>query len=160
MSRLAPPKMGDRLSATRLSLWASAYENAEGISTPIWREPRIRHGRRRKVSREGSRASENHAAESARGDSFGGAEGSDEAISYGMPAFKYKGMLVAYAAFANHCSFFPASGDLLKEFAEQLKDYPCSKGTIRFAMDKPLPAALIRKIVKARVAKNEAKKKY
>jgi uncharacterized protein YdhG (YjbR/CyaY superfamily) len=83
-----------------------------------------------------------------------------EAISYGMPAFKYRGMLVAYAAFANHCSFFPASGDLLQEFVDELKDYPCSKGTIRFAMDKPLPAALIKKIVKARVAKNEAKKKY
>ena len=83
-----------------------------------------------------------------------------EAISYGIPAFKYKGMLVAYAAFANHCSFFPASGELLKEFAEELKDYPCSKGTIRFSMDRPLPAMLIRKIVKARVAKNEAKKKH
>jgi uncharacterized protein YdhG (YjbR/CyaY superfamily) len=82
-----------------------------------------------------------------------------EAISYGIPAFKYNGMLVAYAAFANHCSFFPASGELLKEFADELRDYPCSKGTIRFAMDKPLPAALIRKIVKARVAKNEAKAK-
>jgi uncharacterized protein YdhG (YjbR/CyaY superfamily) len=82
-----------------------------------------------------------------------------EAISYGIPAFKYNGMLVAYAAFANHCSFFPASGELLKEFADELKNYPCSKGTIRFAMDKPLPAGLIRKIVKARVAKNEAKRK-
>lgn len=82
-----------------------------------------------------------------------------EAISYGIPAFKYNGMLVAYAAFANHCSFFPASGEVLKEFADELKDYPCSKGTIRFAMDKPLPAGLIRKIVKARVAKNEAKRK-
>jgi uncharacterized protein YdhG (YjbR/CyaY superfamily) len=80
-----------------------------------------------------------------------------EAISYGIPAFKYNGMLVAYAAFANHCSFFPASGDLLKEFAEDLKGYPCSKGTIRFAVDKPLPAALVKKLVKARVAKNEAK---
>src|ERR1700751_5242824 len=48
-----------------------------------------------------------------------------EAISYGIPAFKYNGMLVACAAFANHCSFFPASGDLLKEFAEDLKGYPC-----------------------------------
>jgi uncharacterized protein YdhG (YjbR/CyaY superfamily) len=82
-----------------------------------------------------------------------------EAISYGIPAFKYNGMLVAYAAFADHCSFFPASGDLLKEFAEDLKDYPCSKGTIRFAVDKPLPAALIKKMVKARVAKNQAKVK-
>jgi uncharacterized protein YdhG (YjbR/CyaY superfamily) len=82
-----------------------------------------------------------------------------EAISYGIPAFKYNGMLVAYAAFANHCSFFPASGELLKEFAEDLKDYPCSKGTIRFAVDKPLPAALVKKLVKARVAKNQAKMK-
>jgi len=82
-----------------------------------------------------------------------------EAISYGIPAFKHNGMLVAYAAFANHCSFFPASGELLKEFAEDLKDYPCSKGTIRFAVDKPLPAALVKKLVKARAAKNEAKMK-
>lgn len=83
-----------------------------------------------------------------------------EAISYGIPAFRHNGLLVAYAAFANHCSFFPASGRLLEEFAEELKDYPCSKGTIRFAMDKPLPAALVKKIVKARVAKNQAKKKH
>jgi len=82
-----------------------------------------------------------------------------EAISYGIPAFNYNGMLVAYAAFANHCSFFPASGELLKEFADELRDYPCSKGTIRFAMDKPLPAALVKKLVKARVAKNQAKAK-
>lgn len=82
-----------------------------------------------------------------------------EAISYGIPAFKYKGMLVAYAAFANHCSFFPASGELLKEFAEDLKDYPCSKGTIRFGVDKPLPATLVKKLVKARAAKNESKMK-
>jgi uncharacterized protein YdhG (YjbR/CyaY superfamily) len=66
-------------------------------------------------------------------------------------------MLVAYAAFANHCSFFPASGELLKEFADELRDYPCSKGTIRFAVDKPLPSALVKKLVKARVAKNKAK---
>lgn len=80
-----------------------------------------------------------------------------EAISYGIPAFHYHGMLVAYAAFANHCSFFPASGELLKEFADELRDYPCSKGTIRFALDKPLPSALVKKLVKARVAKNKAK---
>jgi uncharacterized protein YdhG (YjbR/CyaY superfamily) len=80
-----------------------------------------------------------------------------EAISYGIPAFQYQGMLVAYAAFANHCSFFPASGEALEEFAAELKDYPCSKGTIRFAPDKPLPSALIKKLVKARVAKNAAK---
>jgi len=80
-----------------------------------------------------------------------------EAISYGIPAFKHNGSLVAYAAFAKHCSFFPASGELLEEFADELKDYPCSKGTIRFAVDKPLPAALVKKLVKARVAKNATK---
>jgi uncharacterized protein YdhG (YjbR/CyaY superfamily) len=82
-----------------------------------------------------------------------------EAISYGMPAFKYKGPLVAYAAFANHCSFFGMDGDVLEEFKDELKSYSTSKGTIRFPPDKPLPAALIKKLVKARVARNEAKKK-
>jgi uncharacterized protein YdhG (YjbR/CyaY superfamily) len=82
-----------------------------------------------------------------------------EAISYGIPAFKLNGMLVAYAAFKEHCSFFPASGTLLKEFAEALKGYPSSKGTIRFAVDEPLPEELVRKLVEARVAKNQAKKK-
>lgn len=80
-----------------------------------------------------------------------------EAISYGIPAFKHNGMLVAYAAFKEHCSFFPASGTLLKEFAEELKEYPCSKGTIRFAAEQPLPEELVRKLVQARVAKNQAK---
>ena len=81
-----------------------------------------------------------------------------EAISYGIPSFRYHGLLVAYAAFSNHCSFFPSSGTLLKEFAEDLKGYSCSKGTIRFALDQPLPPALIRKMVKARVAGNERRK--
>jgi uncharacterized protein YdhG (YjbR/CyaY superfamily) len=81
-----------------------------------------------------------------------------EAISYGIPAFRYNGLLVAYAAFRNHCSFFPSSGTLLRQFADDLKGYSCSKGTIRFAVDKPLPPALITKLVKARVAKNERRK--
>ena len=80
-----------------------------------------------------------------------------EAISYGIPAFKYQGMLVAYAAFAGHCSFFPASGELLEEFAEELQGYACSKGTIRFALDRPLPARLVKRLVRARVKKNKAK---
>ena len=81
-----------------------------------------------------------------------------EGISYGMPAFKYKGPLVGYAAFAEHCSFFPMSGSALEEFAVELKGYSTSKGTIRFPLDKPLPAALVKKLVKARIAQNEAKK--
>ena len=82
-----------------------------------------------------------------------------EAISYGMPAFKYKGALVGYASFAKHCSFFPMSGTLIEQFQEELKQYETSKGTIRFSVDKPLPAALVKKLVKARVAENEAKGK-
>ena len=82
-----------------------------------------------------------------------------EGISYGMPAFKYKGPLVAFAAFKNHCSLFPMSAALVKEFADELDGYETAKGTIRFPMDKPLPAALLKKIVKARIAQNEAKKR-
>ncbi len=82
-----------------------------------------------------------------------------EALSYGMPAFKYKGALVGYAAFQEHCSFFPMSASLLDEFPEETKKYRSSKGTLQFPLDKPLPAALLKKLVKARVAQNEAKKK-
>jgi len=82
-----------------------------------------------------------------------------EGISYGMPAFKYKGALVFFAAFADHCSFFPGSLAVMAAFKNELKDYPTSKGTIRFPMDKPLSATLVKKIVKARIAENERKKK-
>jgi uncharacterized protein YdhG (YjbR/CyaY superfamily) len=81
-----------------------------------------------------------------------------EAISYGMPSFRYKGGLVGYAAFKEHCSFFPMSGRLVEEFADELKAYKTSKGTIQFPVDKPLPPALVKKMVKARVAQNDLKK--
>ena len=82
-----------------------------------------------------------------------------EAISYGMPAFRYQGVLLCFAAFIGHCSFFPMSAALVEQFAVELKSYSTSKGTIRFPLDKPLPAALLRKFVKARVAQNEARHK-
>ena len=82
-----------------------------------------------------------------------------EALSYGMPAFKYKGPLVAYAAFSNHCSLFPMNSSLIETFQDELKGFPTSKGTIRFPVDKPLPAALVKKLLKARIAENEQKKK-
>jgi uncharacterized protein YdhG (YjbR/CyaY superfamily) len=81
-----------------------------------------------------------------------------EGMSYGMPAFRYKGALVGYAAFKDHCSFFPMSAALIDEMADELKGYRTSKGTLQFPMDKPLPAALVKKMVKARVAANEAKR--
>lgn len=80
-----------------------------------------------------------------------------ETISYQIPTFKYHGMLVSFAAFKNHCSFFP--GAVIKGYKDNLKSYETSKGTIRFPADKPLPAALVKKIVKARIKQNEARQK-
>ena len=82
-----------------------------------------------------------------------------EGLSYGMPAFQYKGALFGYAAFKEHCSLFPMSAALIDQMAEELKDYRTSKGTLQFPMNKPPPAALIKKMVKARILQNEAKQK-
>jgi len=81
-----------------------------------------------------------------------------EAISYGMPTFRYKGALLGFAAFSNHCSLFPMSLSVMEAFKNELKDFHTSKGTIRFPVDKPLSAALVKKLVKARIAENEHKK--
>jgi uncharacterized protein YdhG (YjbR/CyaY superfamily) len=81
-----------------------------------------------------------------------------EAISYGMPTFRYKGGLVGFAAFAKHCSFFPMSPAVIVAFQNELKGFETSKGTIRFPVDKPPAAALVKKLVKARIAENDRKK--
>ncbi len=81
-----------------------------------------------------------------------------ETISYGMPAFKHKGVLVWFAAFSNHCSLFPTAS-VIEAFKNELKGLSTSKGTIHFPTDKPLPTALVKKLVKARVAQNESKKR-
>jgi uncharacterized protein YdhG (YjbR/CyaY superfamily) len=78
-----------------------------------------------------------------------------EVISYGIPMFKYNGMLVGYAAFKSHCSLFPTGSGVLDQFEKELKSYCTSKGTIQFPFDKPLPDALVKKIVKARVKQNK-----
>jgi uncharacterized protein YdhG (YjbR/CyaY superfamily) len=83
----------------------------------------------------------------------------EEVISYQMPAYKYKGVLVYFAAFKNHCSFFPASKSILKIFESELKRFEASGATIHFTVEKPLPAALVRKIVKARIKQNEERRK-
>lgn len=81
-----------------------------------------------------------------------------EVISYQIPAFKYKGRpLVWFAAFSNHCSLFPTAS-LIAAFKNELKGFQISKGTIQFPVDKPLPAVLLKKMVKARLAQNEKKK--
>jgi uncharacterized protein YdhG (YjbR/CyaY superfamily) len=81
-----------------------------------------------------------------------------ETISYGIPAIKHKGILVWFAAFADHCSLFPTAA-VIEAFKKELKGFTTSKGTIQFPLDKPLPIALIKKLVKARVAQSESKKR-
>jgi uncharacterized protein YdhG (YjbR/CyaY superfamily) len=81
-----------------------------------------------------------------------------EIISYGIPAFKDDRVLVWFAAFSNHCSLFPTAA-IIEAFKDELKGFSTSKGTIHFPTDKPLPTALVKKLVKARVAKNEAEKR-
>ena len=79
-----------------------------------------------------------------------------EGISYQMPMYKHHGMVVGFAAFKNHCSIFPGAA-VMDAFREELKPYDTSKGTIRFPVDKPLPATLVKKLVRARIKENEAR---
>ncbi len=79
----------------------------------------------------------------------------EECISYQLPAFRLDGrMLVWFGAAANHCSFYP--GGIVEAYKAELEDYDTSKGTIRFQPDVPLPAALVRKLVRAAIARNAA----
>ena len=80
-----------------------------------------------------------------------------EVISYGIPAFNYKGPLVWFAAFSDHCSLFPTAS-VIKAFQNELKGYKTSKGTIHFPVDRPLPATLVKKMVKARLAEKSQKR--
>jgi len=74
----------------------------------------------------------------------------EECISYQLPAFRLNGkFLVAYGAGANHCGFYP--GSVGQAFKKELKGYDTSKGTVRFSADKPLPAVLVRKLVRLRI---------
>lgn len=81
-----------------------------------------------------------------------------EVISYRIPMFKHTGLLMGFAAFPDHCSLFFTSPSLIEAFQNELKPYRTSKGTIRFPVDKPLPASLVKKLVKARLAENERRK--
>ena len=78
----------------------------------------------------------------------------EECMSYGIPGFRLNGkLLVSYGAATKHCAFYP--GSIVQRFKKELKNYDTSKGTIRFSADEPLPAALVRKIVKARIAQQK-----
>ena len=82
----------------------------------------------------------------------------EEVISYRMPAFRQNGMLVYFAAFEDHCSLFVGSATVRRRFSAELKPFMRGKGTLHFTPDRPLPAGLVTRIVKARVAENAAHK--
>jgi uncharacterized protein YdhG (YjbR/CyaY superfamily) len=81
----------------------------------------------------------------------------EEVISYQIPAFKYKGMLVYFAAYKNHCSFFVGNGSLIASMKSELTDYETTKSAIHFTPEKPLPITLVQKIVWRRIGENEFK---
>lgn len=75
-----------------------------------------------------------------------------ECISYGMPAFKVDGKTIAgFAAFKNHLSYFPHSGSVLTELADEISEYTATKGTLHFDIDKPLPKRLVKKLIEVRM---------
>lgn len=82
-----------------------------------------------------------------------------EFISYSKPAYHFHGMIGSFAAFKNHCSFFPWNAQTIIDFAAELKDFKTSAGTIQFTPDKPIPEELLQKILRYSVTGNLEKKK-
>ncbi len=82
----------------------------------------------------------------------------EEKISYKMPVYTYNGKwLVGFAGFKNHIGFYGMSGIFFNQFKKELAHFKTSKGTIQFPLDKPLPVALIKKLIRARMKVNKAK---
>lgn len=79
-----------------------------------------------------------------------------ETISYGVPGFKLKRPLVSYGAARNHCALYVMSPAVMAALADELRGYDTSKGTVRFPIDQPLPAGLVKKLVQARIPETEA----
>ena len=76
----------------------------------------------------------------------------EEGISYGMPAFRLDGKVIAgFAAFKNHLSYLPHSGSVLAELADDVAGYVTSKGALQFSIDKPLPKTLVKKLIAVRL---------
>jgi len=88
----------------------------------------------------------------------GVAPDAEEVISYMMPGYKLNGMLVWFAGFKNHIGFYPRGSSAIEAFKKELTGYKTSKGAIQFPKDKPMPIALIKKMVKYRVKENFGKK--
>jgi uncharacterized protein YdhG (YjbR/CyaY superfamily) len=97
-------------------------------------------------------AEQRAALEILRGQILAAAPRAEECISYGLPTFKLNGSLVHFGAAKSHCAFYPHG--VVEHFADRLKAYDTSKGTIRFQPDSPLPEALVREIVEHRITQN------
>jgi uncharacterized protein YdhG (YjbR/CyaY superfamily) len=99
------------------------------------------------------------ALETLRGAIRSAAPRSEECISYGIPGFRLGGrLLVSFAAATNHCAFYPGAAPI-EAHRKELERYDTSRGTIRFAASRPLPPALVRKLVKTRIAEHAARRK-
>jgi uncharacterized protein YdhG (YjbR/CyaY superfamily) len=81
----------------------------------------------------------------------------EEKISYRIPMYTHHGHLVGFAAFKNHCSLFVTDSEVPERFAKELEPFRINHTTVQFTVDKPLPTALVKRIVEARVAENEAR---
>ena len=102
---------------------------------------------------EGASAEQRVTLEKLRRTIHAAAPGAEEGISYGLAAFRLnKRPLVAFGSWASHCAFYPMSSKTIAALKSQLKGFETSKGTIRFTPEKPLPVALVKKLVKARIA--------
>lgn len=83
-----------------------------------------------------------------------------EKISYGVPSFNYQGRpLVSFGAGKNHLAFYVQSPAVMEAHADELEGYDTSKGTVRFTVDRPLPEALVEKLVEARMQETDAARK-
>ena len=80
-----------------------------------------------------------------------------ESISYAMPYYKYHGALVGFAAFKNHIGFYV--GTLVQQHTRELEGYEITRGAVRFPLDKPLPVAIIKKLLKERIVTNKGTRK-
>jgi uncharacterized protein YdhG (YjbR/CyaY superfamily) len=97
------------------------------------------------------------ALEKLRKDILAAAPAAEECISYGMPAFRHEGRMLAwFGAATRHCAFYPGAAPI-EACKDALRTYETSKGTIRFPPGEPLPSALVRKLVKARMAEKRAR---